>query len=164
MAPSPLFQLINRTLHTEPLATIFHTAFWSFVLFIGCPLAGIILLLSAPLRIIYAYFNDLRKIDSYKEGIEYGVVVTGCDCGFGKDVVFELSNRGFVVFAGCRCLDDCKGQFEGKFSAEWIMISTCTSKHAKDYKLNGVCLGHMLSRSKQYHTSPNGCNKSKGSI
>ena len=44
------------------------------------------------------------------------MVVTGCDCGFGKDTAFELSKRGFVVFAGCISLDKSKMQFDGKIS------------------------------------------------
>jgi NAD(P)-dependent dehydrogenase (short-subunit alcohol dehydrogenase family) len=40
------------------------------------------------------------------------VVVTGCDTGFGKEIVFRLVAEGFVVFAGC-LKKESKKQYEG---------------------------------------------------
>eukprot|EP00591_Stephanopyxis_turris_P003758 CAMPEP_0195526588 /NCGR_PEP_ID=MMETSP0794_2-20130614/27744_1 /TAXON_ID=515487 /ORGANISM="Stephanopyxis turris, Strain CCMP 815" /LENGTH=303 /DNA_ID=CAMNT_0040657315 /DNA_START=285 /DNA_END=1193 /DNA_ORIENTATION=+ len=39
-----------------------------------------------------------EKVNSKKE---LAVCITGCDSGFGRDLSFALSERGFTVFAGC---------------------------------------------------------------
>lgn len=114
MPPSPLAQRINQKLHIEPFASIFHTCFWATILIFACPLVGLIFLITSPILILYAVVNDRRRVDSYQDGVELAVVITGCDSGFGKDTAIELSNRGFVVFAGCRSLDESRKQFEGK--------------------------------------------------
>lgn len=72
------------------------------------------LIISSPVRILYTFVNGRTNIDTYQDGVEIAVVVTGCDAGFGKDAAFELSKRGFVVFAGCISLDKSKIQFDGK--------------------------------------------------
>eukprot|EP00804_Cyclotella_cryptica_P007597 CCRYP_010672-RA/>CCRYP_010672-RA protein AED:0.02 eAED:0.02 QI:1143/1/1/1/0.33/0.25/4/205/377 len=113
MPPSQATQYINRMLHKEPLASIFHTFFWAFILLFACPLAGFFLVLSSPARLLYAVVNDRRRINACQDDMELCVVVTGCDCGFGKDLAFELCRRGFVVFAGCRSLNESGHQFEG---------------------------------------------------
>lgn len=120
MPPSQATQYINRILHKEPLASIFHTFFWAIILLFFCPVAGFFLLLSSPARILYAILNDHRRINAFQDGMEFCVVVSGCDSGFGKDVAFELSRRGFVVFAGCRSLDESGHQFEGEYPGEHI--------------------------------------------
>ncbi|XP_028320294.1 D-beta-hydroxybutyrate dehydrogenase, mitochondrial isoform X2 [Gouania willdenowi] len=35
------------------------------------------------------------------DGSGYGVLITGCDSGFGHQLALRLDRRGFVVFAGC---------------------------------------------------------------
>lgn len=42
------------------------------------------------------------------------MVLTGCDCGFGRDAAFALGDRGFVVFAGCRSVESSGKQFAGE--------------------------------------------------
>lgn len=36
-----------------------------------------------------------------EDGHGYGVLITGCDSGFGHQLALCLDQKGFVVFAGC---------------------------------------------------------------
>jgi hypothetical protein len=121
MTPSPLAQRINQSLHKEPISSIFHSIFWPFILIAICPLIGLLFLVSSPLLILYAAINDRRRIDAYRYG-ELAVVVTGCDCGFGRDAAFALADRGFVVFAGCRSVERRGKQFDGQCIECDVMI------------------------------------------
>jgi NAD(P)-dependent dehydrogenase (short-subunit alcohol dehydrogenase family) len=48
--------------------------------------------------------------------IELAVVITGCDSGFGKDLVKRLANEGFVVFAGCLLESSVQSHFNAAVS------------------------------------------------
>lgn len=47
-----------------------------------------------------------------QRGMELGVIITGCDSGFGQQLVFALARDRFAVFAGClraEAMDQFKG-------------------------------------------------------
>mmetsp|Transcript_35251 Transcript_35251/g.105313 ORF Transcript_35251/g.105313 Transcript_35251/m.105313 type:complete len:218 (-) Transcript_35251:1464-2117(-) len=116
--PGPFLQSMNRILHTQPFSFLFYGVFWSFILIVASPVAGLVLILLTSLQcvryVILLPFGTAcgRRIRPRGLDGEYAVVVTGCDSGFGCDLALELSRRGFVVFAGCLS-SHAMGQFEG---------------------------------------------------
>ncbi|XP_041638252.1 D-beta-hydroxybutyrate dehydrogenase, mitochondrial [Cheilinus undulatus] len=60
------------------------------------------------------------------DGYGYGVLITGCDSGFGHQLARCLDRKGFVVFAGCLCPEGAGAQ---------ILLST-SSKNLKILKLD----------------------------
>jgi hypothetical protein len=110
--PGPAIQKLNALLHQEPYATIAYAFFWCLVLTVGAPLVGIGLLWMLVYELIRHFCWNRRRIEPKKEQQkELAVVVTGCDSGFGKELVFRLAAEGFVVFAGC-LNEESKKQFE----------------------------------------------------
>lgn len=108
---------INKYIvHTEPLASLVDGVYWSVLLIVVCPLLAIVVTLPTMITKILLYILVPKRIPHRKpinkeeenEENELCVVITGCDSGFGKQLVLELatneknSNYGItVVFAGC---------------------------------------------------------------
>lgn len=107
--PGPILQKINQLLHREPLETLVHTFYWGIILIFICPFAGLIHLCTFPIKLLW--LANRKNIDVSKR--ELGVLITGCDSGFGSDLAWELQRKGFVIFAGCLTEDGMK-QFKGK--------------------------------------------------
>ena len=105
--PGPVLQYVNKILHIEPFSFLAHGIFWSVVLVVGCPLAGVFLMVTA-FRDGFSHLLSkatktiqTSKVDAIHSDRELGVYITGCDSGFGKDLAFDLAKRGYTVFAAC---------------------------------------------------------------
>ena len=115
--PGVLLQRINKLLHQEPFETIAHTLYWSSLMIFIAPFVGLIHVCLLPFKLLW--IGTRRNIDC-STGKELGVLITGCDSGFGSDLAWELSRKGFVVFAGCLSGDGMK-QFEGEFCFDSLL-------------------------------------------
>lgn len=56
---------------------------------------------SALLLYIFAKLLSCHGCSHMADGRGYGVLITGCDSGFGHQLARCLDQKGFVVFAGC---------------------------------------------------------------
>jgi len=94
--------VINNILHIEPIAILVDLIFWLVIFCVGFPVAAIVTLLRGIYLFLYFFFRP-RDIDPSKgkEQEEVAVLVTGCDSGFGREVVPTLTSKRFIVFAGC---------------------------------------------------------------
>lgn len=95
---------MNALLHQEPIASLAYAVFWISLLTVATPVASIFLMIQAVYNIsLWALgWDGENKFDPSKhEEREFGVVITGCDSGFGKELALLASRAGFVVFAGC---------------------------------------------------------------
>lgn len=111
--PGPEMQKLNAFLHKEPYAKISHSVYWCFVLCFGAPLFGISLIWKLIYELFCYFCWHPRRIEPKKQGLELAIVITGCDSGFGNELVFRLAAEGFIVFAGCL-----KKESFSKFSCE----------------------------------------------
>jgi len=110
MAPGPALQRINAILHSEPLASVVYSLYWSCILCLVVPFSAIALLPLCIYRILASWwFLDWNGAKAYDPAAwkqpnditELAVVVTGCDSGFGKELALWAAEAGYVVFAGC---------------------------------------------------------------
>ena len=100
--PGPLLQWLNELLHQEPFSFLFYGVYWFIVLFFLSPLAGLALLLLTAAKFVLhvlGFLNENKNVN--RTDRQLGVVITGCDSGFGNDLAFALADKGFVVFSGC---------------------------------------------------------------
>ena len=110
--PGPALQSINAALHREPLASIFHAYFWCLFLVCWTPVAIIALQVRAAIRLVFwllaaaagGHRGRAAWCDPHRSNQQYdmAVVITGCDCGFGKELALWAAAAGYIVFAGCR--------------------------------------------------------------
>lgn len=104
--PPVILQKMNALVHREPYDKITYYFYWIVVLVLVAPVIGMALpfmLLSEILfRIIWTdRFIEPRKALVSGPPMQYGVVITGCDSGIGRELALCLATEGFVVFAGC---------------------------------------------------------------
>ena len=115
---------------------------------------------------LLSYFlagSDINPREMQKQKIEFAVLITGCDSGFGKALAFSLTKRGFVVFAGCLhkeslaqfkkealvkpflldVTNDKSVENASKMVSEWLSSST-TSSSAKSSALKKERYFHAL--------------------
>lgn len=122
VAPGPVLQYFNRLLHIPPFSFLFYGLYWSLFLALLSPLAGLILIFITLFKLLKYIvllpfgLEEGRKIQPSEgevgDAVQYGVLITGCDSGFGSDLAFELARRRFVVFAGCLSAEAMK-QYDG---------------------------------------------------
>ena len=115
--PGELAQKINKFLHIEPYSYIFHAIFWSGIFLIACPIIGIALLWNAffkGMKYFLGFDTGMSFIDAKQTSKDLAVYITGCDTGFGKDLAFALSTKGYTVFPGC-LTDAGIQQYEGDY-------------------------------------------------
>jgi len=97
-------QILNTWLETPPLSFIFHGIFWSTCLIVIAPIVGICYAIYT-IYLTFQYFSSAKDVNSNiinpASKNKLGVVITGCDSGFGYNSAIELSKRGYTVFAGC---------------------------------------------------------------
>jgi hypothetical protein len=111
--PGPTHQQFNALLHTEPYSFIAYGIFWFFALSIGAPLVAVSVVFLMLYEVVRHFVWKRRKIEPKGQTDRLlAVVVTGCDTGFGKEIVFRLVAEGFVVFAGC-LKKESTNQYEG---------------------------------------------------
>jgi hypothetical protein len=99
--PGPQAQALNALIHREPYSFLVYGAVWSFNLLFCAPLAGIALLWITLYEGTRYVLFPRRRIEPNNKQHELAVVITGCDSGFGQELAIRLSQKGFVVFAGC---------------------------------------------------------------
>ena len=93
---------VNNLVHIEPIAIVIDLVYWAVVFLVGFPLAAVVALLRG-LYLFVNFFVGQSDLDptANKKKQEFAVFITGCDSGFGKELVQPLTARGFTVFAGC---------------------------------------------------------------
>jgi short chain dehydrogenase len=107
--PPPILQKMNALVHQGPYYRMFYHLYWFVVLVFLAPIIGMILpflffveILQLVLRTNRADRSiEPRKVPESGPPTRYGVVVTGCDSGIGKELALCLAAEGFIVFAGC---------------------------------------------------------------
>ena len=126
--PGPVLQYLNKLVHIPPFSFLFYGLYWSIFLTLLSPLAGLALIFITLYKLVRYILllpfglEEGRKIQPSEHGtrneseggvgmVRYGVVISGCDSGFGCDLAYELARRRFVVFAGCLAHESMK-QYE----------------------------------------------------
>jgi hypothetical protein len=121
--PGPVGQSINRILHVEPLATFLNGIYWIVVLSVAVPVSVWVLVVRILYLLVqrprYVVFIPPHEEEDDEEKIEYAVVITGCDSGFGHELAVRTATATgnansnstgrrcpFVVFAGCYSKDN----------------------------------------------------------
>ena len=131
------FQKLNNLLHySETVNIVVYSLFWTAVLAVGSPLAAVVLVsLVLPLKLLNRWYKELSlwrwdtrnslSAASSATGIHasLAVVITGCDTGFGNEMVWELLNSPppppsshFLGYPEC--------QYD---SAKYVVFATCFS-------------------------------------
>jgi len=161
-APGPLLQRLNEILHQEPFSFLFYGLYWFIVLVFLSPLAGFSIVIQTALRFALHLLGFESIVDPREGGKDLGVVITGCDSGFGQQLAFALADKGYVVFAGCLRPEATK-QFEGdshiisvvmdvtkddqvqaaaKTVSKWLSIGDNKSKRYLHAVVNNAGIGH----------------------
>ena len=124
MGPSPVLVSINRLLHKEPYSSLGHGLFWSFVLLFLCPLVGMMHVSSSLYQAVKYYYPnpittttkntyniETKHKNSHDDNCEnpnnanaeLAIYITGCDSGFGNQIVLQLAQqyKHVTIFAAC---------------------------------------------------------------
>mmetsp|Transcript_6657 Transcript_6657/g.14620 ORF Transcript_6657/g.14620 Transcript_6657/m.14620 type:complete len:403 (+) Transcript_6657:113-1321(+) len=166
--PGPIPQHLNKLLHVPPFSFLFYGSFWSFILLVASPLAGLVLIVMTLWKlaryVVLLPFGlaDGRKIrpdavgkDGKKN--ELAVLITGCDSGFGCDLTFELGRKGFVVFAGCLS-KEAMNQFEGLSNIIPLKMDVTDEKeveNAVETVMNWLVEGPVQHADRHFHALVN---------
>jgi hypothetical protein len=131
--PGPELQKLNALLHQEPYSSIAYCFYWSVVLLCGAPIAGISLMWIFCYEMSRHYVWQRRRIEPKKNNkVELAVVITGCDSGFGKELVFRLAAEGFVVFAGCLKEESTKAFAVGEPLIRPLVLDVTSDKQVQE--------------------------------
>lgn len=110
--PGPILQWINRFLHQDPVDKIAYAIYWCLFLAILSPVAILVLQVQVAIQLLVHLGNwngrnacHPATKDSDNTAHRLAVVITGCDCGFGREIALKCADAGFVVFAGCLSVD-----------------------------------------------------------
>jgi short chain dehydrogenase len=115
---SPILQKINVLLHTEPIATIAWGVYWivffTIAPFIVLPYVFVRTCINVILYVIgcNTTTSTIYQPKNLNQQYNLGIVITGCDTGFGKEIAFYTASLGYTVFAGCLHVDTAKEQFK----------------------------------------------------
>lgn len=132
--PGPWLQNLNALLHKEPYASLAHGFYWILFLVFVPPVASIWILVCTVYKILswsLGWMGDNKYKPSKHDDTELGVVITGCDSGFGKELALLADSAGFHVFAGCLSKDSFD-HFRGTSIAPILMDVT------KDEQVNAA--------------------------
>jgi len=113
--PGPALQNLNALIHKKNdndnstsagvVSLLVYGMYWTFVLGVCCPVAALGLSIATVYRIATTVADNMKERDENEtegDGYEYGVVITGCDSGFGRLLVEAfVEDERFVIFAGC---------------------------------------------------------------
>jgi short chain dehydrogenase len=94
--PGPFFQHLNAISHREPLATALHLLVFLPFLALATPVGIVGILLYGAFRVYIS-----RCLPAMVPAKHLGVVITGCDSGFGRELALAAADAGYTVFAGC---------------------------------------------------------------
>ena len=93
-------QILNTWLETPPLSFIFHGIFWSTCLIVIAPIVGICHVIYT-IYLTFQYFSSVKDVnDTITPTKKLGIIIIGCNSGFGYNSTIELSKRGYTVFVG----------------------------------------------------------------
>eukprot|EP00322_Chrysochromulina_rotalis_P019369 CAMPEP_0115844820 /NCGR_PEP_ID=MMETSP0287-20121206/9024_1 /TAXON_ID=412157 /ORGANISM="Chrysochromulina rotalis, Strain UIO044" /LENGTH=375 /DNA_ID=CAMNT_0003298555 /DNA_START=29 /DNA_END=1156 /DNA_ORIENTATION=- len=95
--PGTLLNNINLVLQAPVIGPLLDGVFWSAMCVIAAFLAPIVLLNG----MLKAYDDSSASEAQPETRSRLGVVVTGCDSGFGRLLAIHLAQQGYTVFAGC---------------------------------------------------------------
>lgn len=98
--PAPWVQDLNDLLHKEPYSLLARGCFWALAFFLF-PIAGTVMLCWTGVNyVLYLTGYSTQTVDP-GGAADLGVVVTGCDTGFGRDLALACHAKGYHVFAAC---------------------------------------------------------------
>lgn len=122
---------INGILHQEPMATVANGCFWYLILLFIAPLLAFGNLFFTAYKVIafYGWKKEILPKDHPDKTL--AVVVTGCDSGFGKELVFSLVSKGFVVFPAC-LMKESFDHFKGESKIIPIQMDVTKDKDVED--------------------------------
>jgi len=95
--PGPLLNAINLLVHTPVVAPIVQAVWWAVLCAVTVCLAPLVVLDG----VLKAWADASATEVSPSERAKLGIVVTGCDSGFGRTLAVHLARSGYTVFAGC---------------------------------------------------------------
>jgi len=122
---------LNGRLHQEPVAMIANGFFWHLLLLLSAPILAFCVLFLTAYQVIYFYALKKNITPKGYPDKELAVVVTGCDSGFGKELVFSLVSKGFVVFPACLVKDSFE-EFQGDSNIIPIQVDVTKEKDVED--------------------------------
>ena len=93
-----MLNLINWLLQLPVIAPFVQSVYWAIVCILASLLAPVVFLNGVRMSFADAF---LSRENDVRERSFLGVLVTGCDTGFGRAVAVGLAQRGYTVFAGC---------------------------------------------------------------
>jgi NAD(P)-dependent dehydrogenase (short-subunit alcohol dehydrogenase family) len=96
-----ILNFFNNLLHIEVISILADGFFWVIILLVGFPLAAVVALVRMIWQVITHFVGGGDVDPKALKTTELAVLVTGCDSGFGKDLVPVLTAKGFTVFCGC---------------------------------------------------------------
>lgn len=102
LPPGPLLNKMNQLVHLPLVAPLLEGLYWGALCLAAAalaPVAVILGLLKAAREAACTIGGTLEAPPS--ERSKLGVVITGCDSGFGRALALELAGRGYSVFACC---------------------------------------------------------------
>lgn len=123
---------LNNLVHIEPICIVVDLIFWLVVFLVGFPVAAVVALVRG-LCLFLGYFIGPSDLDPKisKSTEEYAIVITGCDTGFGRELVEPLTARGYTVFAGC-LRKDSFGNFGNDPLVTPILLDVTNDKSVND--------------------------------
>jgi len=148
-----ILNTINNILQWEPIAILVDSIFWLVVFLVGFPLAAVVALLRMVYLVVYYFLfeKQINPLDDEKKGTEYAVFITGCDSGFGNQLVEPLTTRGFTVFAGC-LQKDSLSQFKGNSLVIPLQVDVTSDKSVEEaVKMVQTWLSSAGKRKRYFH-------------
>jgi len=99
MAAPAILQLLNAFLHRyHGLSVVVNWMVWSFVLVCIAPIGLPLYAFHCVHELLFVRYND---DDDPKTKKNQGLLITGCDTGFGHALAVAAAKAGYTVFAGC---------------------------------------------------------------
>jgi NAD(P)-dependent dehydrogenase (short-subunit alcohol dehydrogenase family) len=155
-----LLNVFNNLLHIEPVSIVADCVFWLVIFLVGFPLAAVVVFIRMIWRVISYFVGRGNVIDpKAKKKQDLAVLITGCDSGFGRELVAPLTARGFTVFCGCLQMSSFPN-FQDESLAIPILLDVTSDKSvAEAYKTVSTWLavgsGAHSKRERHFHALVN---------
>jgi len=122
---------LNDILHKEPFDSLAYGFFWYLVLLCSAPLCSFGMIFYTAYKLVLFYVFNKQVLPKDHPDKELAVVITGCDSGFGKELVFSLVSKGFVVFAAC-LQKESFSQFQGEPKIIPVQVNVTSDKEVEE--------------------------------
>jgi NAD(P)-dependent dehydrogenase (short-subunit alcohol dehydrogenase family) len=151
-----VLNIFNDLLHAEPVSIVADCVFWLVILLVGFPLAAVVVFIRMIWQVISFFAGRKNIIDPKQTNKQdLAVFITGCDSGFGRELVAPLTARGFTVFCGCLHTSSFQ-HFKDDSLAIPIQIDVTSDKSVADaYKFVSTWLAGGSKRKRYFHALVN---------